>query len=256
MGARDDKRRERPEPRDRAELIPDPANLGRQLPLDFQHRPARSREDLIVTGSLAAAIGLIERWPNWPTAVVVLCGPSGSGKSHLAAVWAEAAEPASVSAQPHGRDRALAAASAGPILIEDIDRDGFDETTLFHLINAACQAGTHVMMTSRLRPAAWQVALPDLRSRLTAATVVDIDPPDDALLAQVIFKLFADRQIAVEPKVVGFLLSRMERSLDAAQAVVEAIDRMAMARGVRISRTLAGEALTLIQRADSGEEPS
>lgn len=212
----------------------------RQLPLSFHHDPASARDDLIVSDRLSAAISIVDRWPDWPSPVVVLTGPAGSGKSHLTAIWARkaGAEPITL----HD-DAAIVAASAGPVYCEDIDRAGFDETRLFHVINAVRSEKTALLLTSRLWPAAWTVTLPDLASRLKAATVVEIGEPDDALLTQVLVKLFADRQLTIDSRVAAFLVSRMERSLAAAQLVVDRIDHLALARGTRITRALAGEAL-------------
>lgn len=213
-----------------------------QIPLDFGHQSAAGREDLIVSDRLSAVVGLIDRWPDWPSPVVVVAGPTGSGKSHLASVWAEQA--GAVRVQVNEADAgALAAASAGPVLVEDVDRSSLDETALFHLINTVRESGTTMMMTTRLWPAAWNVTLPDLASRLKAATTVEIGEPDDALLAQVLVKLFADRQIVADERVIAYLVSRMERSLDAARRIVARLDDLALARQSKISRQLAAEVL-------------
>jgi chromosomal replication initiation ATPase DnaA len=213
-----------------------------QIPLDFGHQSAAGREDLIVSDRLSAVVGLIDRWPDWPSPVVVVAGPTGSGKSHLASVWAEQA--GAVRVQVNEADAgALAAATAGPVLVEDVDRSGLDETALFHLINTVRESGTTMMMTTRLWPAAWNVTLPDLASRLKAATTVEIGEPDDALLAQVLVKLFADRQIVADERVIAYLVSRMERSLDAARRIVARLDDLALARQSKISRQLAAEVL-------------
>ena len=221
--------------------MPHPSRPG-QIPLDFGHEPAASREDLIVSDRLSAVIGLIDRWPDWPSPVVVVAGPTGSGKSHLASVWA--AQSGAVAVSVDAADgNALAAAAAGPVLIEDIDRMDFDQTALFHLINTVRESGTTLMMTSRLWPSAWNVTLPDLASRLKAATTVEIGEPDDALLAQVLVKLFADRQIVPDERVVAYLVSRMERSLDAARRIVARLDDMALSRQSKITRQLAAEVI-------------
>jgi chromosomal replication initiation ATPase DnaA len=129
------------------------------------------------------------------------------------------------------------------VLIEDADRNGFDDRTLFHIINNVRQHGHTLLITSRLWPMSWPVELADLRSRLKAATVVEIGEPDDELLSQVIVKLFSDRQLFVEDRLVAYMVARMERSLEAAQTLVERLDRLALARGSRITRTLAQEVL-------------
>lgn len=214
---------------------------GEQLPLHFTHDPASGRDDLLVSERLAAAVAIVDDWPSWPAPVVVLAGPVGSGKSHLAQIWRERAGATEI--HPLAGSNASQIAAAGPVLFEDAERRGYDETELFHVINSVRQHGHSLLMTSRTWPMAWQVALPDLKSRLKAATVVEIGEPDEDLLAQVIVKLFADRQLYIDDKVVSYIVARMERSLGAAQTVVEKLDRLALARGTRITKPLAAEVL-------------
>ncbi|MDX3927228.1 MAG: DnaA regulatory inactivator HdaA [Shinella sp.] len=212
-----------------------------QLPLAFKHDPATGREDLLISDPLSAAVSIVDAWPAWPSPVVVLAGPVGSGKSHLAAIWRERS--GAVPIRPLPGEGAEAAAAAGPVLFEDADRAPFDDRTLFHVINNVRENGTFLLMTTRLWPMSWPVELADLRSRLKAATVVEIGEPDDELLSQVIVKLFADRQLFVEDRLVAYMVQRMERSLDAAQTLVDRLDRLALARGSRITRALAQEVL-------------
>ncbi|MEM9105727.1 MAG: DnaA regulatory inactivator HdaA [Pseudomonadota bacterium] len=226
-----------------------------QLPLEFEHAPSTSREDLIVSDPLSAAINLIDLWPDWPSPLVILAGPTGAGKTHLANIWKERAGATEISVKAPG-EAALAYAAGGPVLLEDIDRSSFDETLLFHLINTVREHGTAMMITTRIWPAAWPVQLPDLQSRLRAATIVEIGEPDDDLLGQVIEKLFADRQIIVDPKVVTYLVQRMERSLDAARTIVDRMDQLALARRGKISRSLASEVLAELETASRDTEPT
>lgn len=218
----------------------------RQLPLDLAVAAGRSRDDLLVTQSNAAAVALIDRWPDWPAPVVVLAGPVGAGKSHLAAIWKEAAQAFEARAAAVGGD-AVEAAAAGPVLVEDADAGELDEAGLFHLINAVRAGGTSLLLTARRFPAAWGVQLPDLVSRLKAATTVEIAEPDDALLAGVITKLFADRQVVVEPHVITYIVHRIERSLATASRVVERLDRAALETKSRISRHLAGSVIGALE---------
>ena len=221
----------------------------RQLPLDLAHRAGQSRDDLVVGPSNVEAVGLIDRWPDWPSSVVVLAGPAGSGKSHLAAIWREASGAAEFGGGALDA-AAIDAASHGPVLIDDIDAARIDETGLFHLINAARGGGTHLLLTARRFPLAWGVRLADLESRLKAASTVEIHEPDDKLLAAVIIKLFADRQVEVEPHVVQYLVKRIERSLSTAIDIVERLDRAAMEQKARISRALAAD---IVSDIDQGQ---
>lgn len=225
------------------------AGKPEQLPLEFRHEAASGRDDLVISDPVSAAAGIIDRWPDWPSPVVIITGPEGSGKSHLAEVWARKSGAVRVRAV-QGSD-AVMLAGEGPVLVEDADRDGFDETELFHLINAVRSAGTSLLITARSWPMAWGVSLPDLASRLKAATTVEIGAPDDLLLGQILVKLFADRQLLADDKVIAYIVPRMERSLAAAQAIVERLDHLALARGTRIGRALAAEVLgSLPQQGD------
>ncbi len=214
-----------------------------QLPLVFNHDAALSRDDLLISDPLSAAVTMVDTWPQWPSPVVILAGPAGSGKSHLASIWREKA--AAVDIHPRAGSNAAEHAARGPVVFEDVERRGFDETTLFHVINSVRENRTSLLMTTRIWPMSWNVDLADLRSRLKAATVVEIGEPDDTLLGQVLVKLFADRQISVDDRVISYLVARMERSHDSARTLVEQLDRLALARGVRISRALAAEVLKL-----------
>ncbi|MBB6483325.1 DnaA regulatory inactivator HdaA [Rhizobium lusitanum] len=212
-----------------------------QLPLAFTHDPASGRDDLLVADPLTAAVRIVDSWPNWPSPVVILAGPVGSGKSHLASIWSERCDATPIHPVV-GSDAAVAAAN-GPVVFEDVDRLGFDDTELFHVINSVRENGTSLLMTSRLWPMSWPVTLPDLRSRLKAATVVEIGEPDEELLSQIIVKLFADRQLYIDDKLVLYIVNRMERSMNAAQLIVDRLDRLALGRGTRITRVLAAEVL-------------
>jgi chromosomal replication initiation ATPase DnaA len=220
-----------------------------QLPLAFTHDAASGRDDLLISDRLSAAVAIVDAWPNWPSPVVILAGPVGSGKSHLASIWRERS--AAVDIHPTAGSSAAVAAADGPVVFEDVDRQGFDDTELFHVINSVRENGTSLMMTTRLWPMSWPVALPDLLSRLKAATVVEIGEPDEELLAQVIVKLFADRQLYIDDKLVLYIVNRMERSLNAAQTIVERLDRLALARGTKITRTLVAEVLNELGNSGS-----
>ncbi|HEX8044697.1 DnaA regulatory inactivator HdaA [Rhizobium sp.] len=212
-----------------------------QLPLAFTHDAASGRDDLLVADPLSAAVRIVDSWPQWPSPVVILAGPVGSGKSHLASIWCERS--GAVPIHPKAGSDAAVIAAHGPVIFEDVDRLGFDDTELFHVINSVRENGTGLLMTSRLWPMSWPVTLPDLRSRLKAATVVEIGEPDEELLSQVIVKLFADRQLYIDDKLVLYIVNRMERSLNAAQLIVDRLDRLALGRGTRITRILAAEVL-------------
>ncbi|MEP0235286.1 hypothetical protein [Roseibium sp.] len=222
------------------------AEPPRQLPLELPHEQALGRDDYLVGSSNRAAFDLLERWPDWPSAVVVLAGPVGAGKTHLVEAWHEDTGASVLAAADLTVESVTGLVAAGAVALEDAHK-GVDETALFHLLNAARQAGVRVLITSRTWPTAWNLTLPDLVSRLRAATPVEILEPDDNLLRQVLVKLFADRQIVIDPGVVEYLVVRMERSLGVAGRAVEAIDREALAGRVKITKPLAGRVLEVVQ---------
>jgi chromosomal replication initiation ATPase DnaA len=210
-----------------------------QLLLDIGLSGSMSRDDLIVTRSNREAVLLIESWPNWPGPAVVLAGPPGSGKTHLATIWRELADarPCDPNALAAGDLDAAQAGSA--LLLDGVEPGGFDENALFHIMNAARANGGSLLMTSAHWPGAWRVQTPDLRSRIQAATTVEIAEPDDELLVGVMTKLFADRQIVVDAAVIGYLASRIERSLASARAIVDRLDKASLARKAKITRAFA-----------------
>jgi len=229
--------------------VPD-TERPRQIPLEFIHPPALSRDDLVVSQANGDAVALIERWPDWPSRLVLLAGPPGSGKSHLAAIWQDRAGASALTAERSGESLELRPVTT-PLLIEDADRGWIADADLFHLLNAARTAGMDVLMTARRFPGAWSVGLPDLMSRLKAATTVEIHEPDDLLLAGVITKLFADRQVEVEQSVVQFLVRRIERSLSTAMRVVERLDRVSLEQKSRVTRILAAQTIDALDQGQT-----
>jgi chromosomal replication initiation ATPase DnaA len=215
----------------------------KQLAIDLPHTPALGRADFLVSGCNSAALGLIERWPDWPARRVVLHGPESSGKSHLAQLWcAESGAQLLVGASLAPHDPLLGNGPGPPGIAVD-DAEAAPEIALLHLYNSCAEAGIGLLVVSRQAPASWPVALPDLASRLRAMAAVGIEPPDDALLAAVLVKHFADRQLRVMPAVIGYLVPRMERSFAMATALATRLDVLALAAGIPVGIPLARRAL-------------
>jgi chromosomal replication initiation ATPase DnaA len=215
----------------------------RQLALALGHAASFARDDFLAGPSNAAALTLVERWPDWPNRSVALIGPEGAGKSHLAAIWGEAAGARFVAGRALADIDPPAALATGALVIEDLAPGRFDERALFHLLNLAREEGAFLLITARTPPAGWTLAVRDLASRLNALPVVTLAPPDDALLRALIVKLFADRQLAVDESLVGYLVTRIERSFAAARSAVDLLDREALRRKRPVTRTLAAELL-------------
>lgn len=214
----------------------DPA---RQLALDLALAPSFAAEDFLVGPTNEEAYALIERWPDWPDPILRLEGPSGSGKSHLAAIWAGIAHAWRVDAFEVSLSRAPHLVSNGALVIEDADRGGLDEAALFHLLNLARERRSFVLLTAATAPDGWGIATRDLLSRLRLAPVARLAPPDDGLLKAVLVKLFVDRQLVVDTRVVDTLARHLERSLAAAAQAVAALDAKALAEKRRITRAMA-----------------
>ncbi len=226
----------------------------RQLALELPHRPALTRADFVVGAANESAMAMVDAFPQWPNRVAVLIGPAGSGKTHLAAVWREASGAAEIAARDLGAADLGSLLASGAVLVEDIHSDGVDATALFHLINLVREREAFALLTSRVAPAELDVALPDLRSRLRAAVPVELAAPDDALLAHVIVKLFADRQLPVDAGLVDYLGRRMERSLGAANRIVAELDAAALAAGRPVTRQLAAQVLGRHDADEAGAE--
>lgn len=222
------------------------ATRPEQLVLELPLRPASEAGDFFVSGCNGAAIALVDSWPDWPQPTALIVGSPSAGKSHLAAVWQSRSGAAALAAREisDATVTAFRAAPRGALVVEDIDRGIADERVLFHLINHARESRGHLLLTSRTPPGEIQISLPDLRSRLRALAPVTIEQPDEAVLAALIVKLFADRQLEVEPTVVSYMLRHMERSFEAAVNAVAVIDRLALARQRRVTRPLVAAALS------------
>lgn len=204
-----------------------------QIPLDLGHRPAQGREDFLIAPSNQDAVAWIDRWPDWAAPALVIYGPVASGKSHLAAVWGERSGGAKIdTAMLVEKEASQIAETAEHLIIDNIDLwlgDRAAETTLFHLYNLMREEQRSLLLTMNMAPSHISFAIPDLASRLRAAPAAAIQPPDDTLLAALLVKLFADRQLQVSCEVLNYLLPRMERSFAAAHELVREADRLALA---------------------------
>lgn len=216
--------------------------MSEQLALGLPPRDDFSAARFVNGDANAAGRAALARWRDWPGGALVLAGPPGSGKSHLAAIWREECGARLVAAKSIG-DATASLPEGRAILIEDADR-GYDEDGLFHLLNRANQGKVAgLLLTARTSPARWPVTLPDLASRLAALPVAELLEPDDDLLRRVLEKLFRDHQSPVAEGMIDYLLPRMERSVDAARRLVAELDQVAMARRTPVNRGVARRVL-------------
>jgi chromosomal replication initiation ATPase DnaA len=216
---------------------------ARQLALDLPHAESFRRDDFLADPSNKTALALVEAWPVWPDRMAAIVGPSGSGKSHLAAIWAERSGARIVDAASLDRAEVPRALATGAVVVEDLTPSRIDEAALFHLLNLAREEDAYALITARRRLDLEGFTIPDLASRLRVVPAVTLAPPGDTLIAAVLVKQFADRQLMLDEDTVAYLLPRLERSLAAARAIVSALDRTALSRGRRITRALAAEVL-------------
>lgn len=215
----------------------------RQLAFALPHAESFTREDFLEGPANAAGLALIDSWPDWPNRIMLLVGPEGSGKSHLASIWAAQAGARSTAAHTLTADAVPNALATGALVVEDLRSSDVDERALFHLLNLAREEGAFVLMTARTPPSAFQIELRDLRSRLRALPMVSLLPPDDHLCRALVVKFCADRQLAVDEAVVGYLSTRSERSYAALRKAVELLDTEALRLGRPVTRALAAELL-------------
>jgi chromosomal replication initiation ATPase DnaA len=215
----------------------------RQLAFSLPHAESLTRDNFLEGPANEAGLALIEHWPDWPNRIMLLVGPEGSGKSHLAAIWAEEAGARSISAHALTLSAVPGALATGALVVEDLKPQDFDERAMFHLMNLAREDEAAVLMTARLPPSAFEVELRDLRSRLRAVPTVSLLPPDDLLFRSLIVKFCADRQLSIDETVVSYLASRIERSYAAARRAVELLDTEALRLGRPVTRALAAELL-------------
>jgi chromosomal replication initiation ATPase DnaA len=215
----------------------------RQLAFALPHAESLSRDNFLEGPANAAGLALVDSWPDWPNRVMLLVGPEGSGKSHLAAIWAEEAGARATSAQALTAAAVPGALATGALVVEDLKPSEFDERGLFHLLNLAREDEAFVLITARVAPSALPIELRDLRSRLRAAPTVSLLPPDDQLFRALIVKFCADRQLSVDEAVVSFVATRIERSFAAARQAIELLDTEALRLGRPVTRALAAELL-------------
>ena len=213
----------------------------RQLALALAFDESFARDDFLVGPANAAALDLVERWPDWPARAMVLVGPEGSGKSHLASIWAERSGARFVAARGLGHAGVPGQLATGALVLEDLREGECEERAVFHLLNLAREDEAYVLITAQSPPTGWKTSLADLASRLRALPVVTLASPDDDLLRAVLVKLFADRRLAVDEGLIAYLTSRMERSFAAARSLVALLDREALRQKRPLTRALAAE---------------
>jgi chromosomal replication initiation ATPase DnaA len=217
-----------------------------QLSFDLADAPRYEAEDFLESLSNQAALAAVDAWPNWPHPVLLILGPKGSGKTHLASLWAARAGGRVVQTSALDEEDAPTLLRQGALALEDLDAPSAltgREAALFHALNTAREIGAFVMLTASSPPDAWGVQTQDLLSRLRLAPSVTLDAPDEALMRAALVKLFVERQLLVDAGVIEFLALHLDRSLAAAREVVADIDLRSLSERRRITRAVARDAL-------------
>ena len=231
-------------------------NAASQLALDFDHRPSLGGEDFLIAPPNAEAVRWLDAWPDWPAPALVIFGPGGSGKTHLAQVFQAKSNARRVTPAELRESQPPAYLGDAPAaILEDADAmmggggagGGNSEEAVLHLYNHLAESGRHLMLTAKQPPARWGIGLKDLASRLNTASQAGIGAPNDALIAAVLVKQFADRQLKIDADVISFMLTRMERSFEAARAMVAAIDALALSQRRNITMPLVRQVLDQTQ---------
>ena len=224
------------------------------MTLELGHTPAQGEADFLVGEGNELAHGRIIAFPHWPDPITLLIGPAKSGKSHLARIFADrsGARFAAVA----DLDALATEGGTTPLVVEDVDRLGYDEAGLFHLLNQSMREQRPMLLTAREDIANWPLTTDDVRSRARRATAYTLELTDDIQLSQMFVKLFGDRQLKVDPKIIGYLVARMERSAEEAVVLADLMDRLALAKGTAITRSIAANALDRrrIARGDARRE--
>lgn len=224
-----------------------PVRTG-QLTLEWGHTPSHAEEDLLIGEGNELAYRHILHFPDWPSPPwMLLEGPASAGKSHLARIWAERA--AADLPEPGALEELSRQGGTAPLVIEDVDRRGYDEDALFHLLNQSMRDSRPLLLTAREPVANWPFETDDLKSRARLAAHFTVSTSDDIQLSQMFVKLFSDRQVVVDPRIIAYLVARMERSPEEAVVLAGMMDEAALARGTAITRAIAAEALALREAA-------
>ena len=219
--------------------------MNTQLSFDLPVRAALGRDNFFISPSNRIAVSMIDNWTVWSSRKLLLTGPEGAGKTHLTHVWARQSGATIIDATEL-QDDAVPKLSSGPVAVENVHTiAGLDaqQTALFYLHNLCLETGQSILFTGRGEPQHWLLTLPDLESRLRGAPLVQLNPPDDALLKAVLIKLFGDRQLSPSPELITYVVRRIDRSFDAAQKLVVALDTLSLAEKRPLSRRLAARLL-------------
>jgi len=198
--------------------------------LDLPTRSARGRHDFIVSKSNEETILWLDSWPEWPMHGLVVCGPHGSGKTHLGCLWKDRSNAIEVQGSEVPEVLEIVRENERVLTCFVDDADTANPEPLLHLFNHMYSKGGYLLLTAKKPPAAWQLPLPDLMSRLKSLPISEIGLPDDDLLKGILFKMFDDKQVLVNSDLINFIVSRMNRSYGSALEIVERLNEESLSK--------------------------
>lgn len=225
--------------------------IAQQLPLDLGHRSAYGREDFLVAPCNAEAVKMLDSYQSWPNKVLVLYGAAGAGKTHLTHVWREMTGAILINGIDLDEARFENLIGDGRAIVVDNADEVIEARILFHLYNLCRENNRYLLLTAKRPPAHWGIELKDLSSRLKSTYLAKLAEPDDELIGAVLMKIFMDRQLNVGPDVLGYVLTRMERSFAALNRFVDMADDLSLAHKKNITVPLARQVLNQID--ETGE---
>lgn len=222
--------------------------MNRQLSLELPTSISHAREDFIVSNANRSAFNHLSQYPDWPSPLALIVGPSKTGKTHLARIFAKRNLGTFIGLQCQSDDDFMARVAASPerpLVVDDFERLSVSEDTLFHTVNSCMREGRFFVMTAQNNVSEWNFKTDDLKSRARLAVVLELQQPDDVQLSQMLVKLLADRQMSTDAKTVDYLVTRMERSAAEVVSLVKVLDELSLSQGRAITRPLAAEALKM-----------
>ena len=220
-------------------------NKNIQLSFNLKKEKIYEKDDFLVSKSNKEAYKLINKWPDWESRKIIIFGDSGTGKTHLSKIWQKKTSAIILNLNKFKKikfDNFFL--KKKKFIIENIsnffdkikkkDKENL-EKNLLHFYNLIDEKRGYVVLTASIAPKFWGINLPDLKSRILSSTTVNIKKPDDELLSSVLVKLFIDKQILIDKKIIKFIVYRSERSFTSLQSLVNKIDELSLIKKKKIN---------------------
>lgn len=192
-----------------------------QIPFDLSPQPHHSFANFLISDSNAAAVKAVRAWPDWPAPILLIIGPQGCGKTHIGQAWAT---------------------ETGGLFVDDASR--IEDGKLFAVMNQALNGEIKGLLLADRHPlAAWDIGLPDLRSRLINTPLAVIDEHDDDILEPIIRRLYEDKGRVVSKDLIAYLLKYQERSVAAQRVIADELETEARTQKADLTKPFAAKYL-------------